>query len=273
MTQPKVALVTGGASGMGRIMAKRLADGGTRVAIFDLNEAGLAETVKHAPDLISAYSCNVANEEEVNARVAEVIAALGPIDRLVHAAAIMPSRALVNQSPADVKKLTDIVYGGTVNLVNAVLHDMLRRDAGEIVAFGSIAGKAPVPKMGAYCAAKAAVNSYMEILINELAHSNVNIHLILPPAVNTPLVDQALQTDAVKSIAEAKNSGRLADPEKIIDAIDKGIAKGKTLIYPGEARFLGFWHELAPRLWWKVVMNFEKGEFEKTTAERLARQS
>ncbi len=272
MTQPKVALVTGGASGMGRIMAKRLADGGTRVAIFDLNAEGLAETATHAPDLITAFTCNVADEGEVNTRVAEVVAQLGPIDRLVHAAAIMPSRALVNHSAAEVMKLTEIVYGGTLYLVNAVLHDMLRRDAGEIVAFGSIAGKAPVPKMGAYCAAKAAVNAYLEILQREIAHSSVKVHLVLPPAVNTPLVDQTLEVDTPESIREAKKSGRLADPEKIVDAIDRGIARGKAVIYPGEARFLGLWHELFPGLWWKTVMSFEKGEFEKTTAERLARQ-
>ncbi len=271
MSQPKVALVTGGASGMGRIMAKRLAAGGTKVAIFDLNEAGLAETVKFAPALITAYTCNVASEEEVKARVAEVVADLGPVDRLVHAAAIMPSRALVNHSAADVMKLTEIVYGGTLNLVNAVLHDMLRRDSGEIVVFGSIAGKAPVPKMGAYCAAKAAVNSYMEILTREVAHSSLKLHLICPPAVNTPLVDQALQQDSSLAIQQAKTTGRLADPEKIVDAIEKGMAKGKSIIYPGEARFLGIWHELAPNLWWKAVMTFEKGEFEKTTAERLAK--
>ena len=79
------ALVTGGASGMGRISALRLAAAGAKVAIFDLNEAALAQTATQSPN-IRAYRCNVADWVEVQARVAEVESELGPIDRLTHAA-------------------------------------------------------------------------------------------------------------------------------------------------------------------------------------------
>jgi short-subunit dehydrogenase len=98
----------------------------------------------------------------------------------------------------------------------------------------------------------------VEVLQNEIGGSNVNVHLICPPAVNTPLIDQAIGTDTPGSILEAKKSGRLADPEKIVDAIDKGVAKGKDIIYPGEAKLLLLWHAMFPRLWWKVVLKFEK---------------
>ena len=79
-----------------------------------------------------------------------------------------------------------------------------------------------------------------------------------PPAVNTPLINQTEGTDQPGSIQESQKSGRLADPEKIIDAIDKGVAKGKDIIYPGEARLLMLWHTLFPKLWWKTVLSFEK---------------
>jgi NAD(P)-dependent dehydrogenase (short-subunit alcohol dehydrogenase family) len=252
-----VAVVTGGASGMGRIIAKRLARDGYRVAILDLNEEGMRQTAESETG-ISAFHCDISREDDVERVVAEVVQQLGPVDRLVHAAALMPSRALVNHSPAEVIRLTEINYFGTLYLVKAVLPAMLERDAGDIIVFGSIAGQALVPKMGAYCATKAAVNVYMETLINELAHTRLNIHLVCPPAVNTPLIDQTLQTDTPGSIAEAKKTGRLADPEKIVDAIDKAMAKGKKIIYPGEARLLYLWHALFPGLWWKVVMKFEK---------------
>jgi short-subunit dehydrogenase len=112
--------------------------------------------------------------------------------------------------------------------------------------------------MGGYCATKSAVNTYMEVLQNELRNSGVRVHLVCPPAVNTPLIDQTLATDSPGSIIEAKKSGRLSDPEKIVDAIEKGVQKGKDIIYPGEARLLMLWHTLFPRLWWKVVLKFEK---------------
>jgi hypothetical protein len=80
----------------------------------------------------------------------------------------------------------------------------------------------------------------------------------VPPAVNTPLVQQSLDTDAAKALHNAKQSGRLADPAKIVAQIEKGLEKGKKAIYPGEAKFLELWHVLAPRLWWKTVLQFEK---------------
>jgi short-subunit dehydrogenase len=135
---------------------------------------------------------------------------------------------------------------------------MVQRGSGRIIAFGSIAGIALVPKMGAYCATKAAVNAYVEVLQNEIRDSGVRAHLVCPPAVNTPLVDQTLAGDSPGSILEAKKGDRLANPEKIVDAIEKGVRKDKDIIYPGEAKLLYLWRALFPKLWWKVVMKFEK---------------
>ncbi|MBT4519441.1 MAG: SDR family oxidoreductase [Halieaceae bacterium] len=253
----KVALITGGASGMGRIIALRLAKRGAKVAIFDVNEQGLAETAEQGRG-ITCFHCDISNPEQVDARVAEVAATLGPIDHMVHAAALMPSHKLIDETHESMERLFRINYFGTTYLIKSVLPSMLERKSGRIIAFGSIAGQAFVPHMGAYCATKAAVNTYVEVLQNELRGSGVNIHLVCPPAVNTPLIDQSLETDSPGSIIEAKKSGRLADPEKIVNAIDKGVSRNKDIIYPGEARLLYLWHALFPKLWWKTVLHFEK---------------
>lgn len=86
----KVALVTGGASGMGRICALRLASQGASVAIVDLNDAGLQSTAAES-ERIHPYRCDVANQDQVREVVARIATELGPVDRLVHAAALMPS--------------------------------------------------------------------------------------------------------------------------------------------------------------------------------------
>lgn len=253
----KVALVTGGASGMGQIIARRLAQQGARVAIFDVNEQGLQDTAAEA-DNIASFKCDISSLEDVEARVAEVAATIGPIDLLVHAAALMPSHKLIDHSHEGMERLFRINYFGTTYMVKAVLPSMLERGSGRIVVFGSIAGIALVPKMGAYCATKAAVNAYVEVLQNEIRDSGVRAHLVCPPAVNTPLVDQSLATDTPGSMLESKEKGRLADPEKIVNAIEKGVRKDRDIIYPGEAKLLYLWRALLPKLWWKVVMNFEK---------------
>ena len=252
----KVAVITGGASGMGRIAARRLAAQDARVAIFDVNEDGLRETAAGAGN-ITSYRCDISNCEEVQTRIAEVESSLGPVDLLVHAAALMPSHKLVDHTHEGMERLFAINYLGTTYMVQTVLAGMLQRGSGRIIAFGSIAGIALVPHMGAYCATKAAVNAYIEVLQNEVRDSGVRVHLVCPPAVNTPLIEQTLATDTPGSILESKKSGRLADPEKIIDAIEKGVRKDRDIIYPGEARLLYLWRALAPRLWWKTVMSFE----------------
>ncbi|MDX1734470.1 MAG: SDR family oxidoreductase [Halioglobus sp.] len=253
----KVALVTGGASGMGQIAARRLAAQGAKVAIFDVNEQGLAETASES-DNITALRCDISDLQDVEAKVAEVAKTLGPIDLLLHAAALMPSFRLADHTHENMERLFRINFLGTTYMVRAVLPAMTARGSGRIIAFGSIAGVALVPKMGAYCATKAAVNAYIEVLQNEIRDTGVRAHLVCPPAVNTPLVDQTIETDTPGSIVEAKKSGRLADPEKMIDAIEKGVRKDKDIIYPGEARLLYLWRALFPGLWWKTVMNFEK---------------
>lgn len=253
----KVAIVTGGASGMGQITARRLAKQGARVSIFDVNDQGLQDTAAES-DNITAFRCDISSLQDVEAKVAEVVASVGPVELLVHAAALMPGHSLVDHTHEDMERLFRINYFGTTYMVRTVLPAMMERGRGRIIVFGSIAGIALVPKMGAYCATKAAVNAYIEVLQNEIRNSGVRIHLVCPPAVNTPLVDQTMATDTPGSIIEAKKSGRLGDPEQMIDAIEKGVRKDKDIIYPKEARLLYLWRALLPKLWWKVVMNFEK---------------
>jgi len=252
-----VAVVTGGASGMGRIIALRLAGRGARVAAFDLNEEGLARLAAASPN-ITPFRCDIADRSAVDGMLGRVAAELGTVELLVHAAALMPSHRLIDETDESLQRLFGINFFGTTHMVRAVLPAMLERGRGRIVCFGSVAGTALVPKMGAYCATKAAVNAWAEVLQNEIRSTGVRLHLVCPPAVNTPLIEQTVATDTPGSIVNARQTGRLADPEKIIDAIEKGVARDRDIIYPGEARLLYLWRALLPRLWWKTVMSFEK---------------
>ncbi len=252
----RLALVTGAASGMGRIYARRLAASGVTVAALDLNEEGLAETAQ-GHDNMHGYTCDISSAEQIESRVAEIRGDLGEVDELVHAAALMPAHALEDHSNDKLAFLFQVNFFGTVYMIKTLLPAMLERGSGRMVLFGSIAGVAIVPKMGAYCATKSAVNTYVECLQNEIRGRGVSIHLVCPPAVNTPLIDQTVATDTPGSIQEARKTGRLANPEKIIDAIERGIRKNRDIIYPGEARLLMLWKVLLPKLWWKTVLSFE----------------
>lgn len=251
--EPKVAVVTGGASGMGRIIALRMARRGTRVAILDLNDAGLEGTAQESPN-VTAYRCDTSDLSQVQEVIGKITAGLGAIDRVVHCAAIMPTAPLMEQPTALIHKMMAVNYGGTVNLTKTVLPEMQRRGSGELVIFGSIAGSVLAPHLGSYCATKAATNAFAEVLIEETRGSGPRVMLVCPPMVNTPLLKQATENSNPKNIRVSIEKGRLADPESIVDEVERALARGQEILIPGaEAKITLWMRRFFPRLLWKVI--------------------
>ena len=251
--EPKVAVVTGGASGMGKIIALRMAGRGIRVAILDMNEVGLESTTKESGN-ITAYKCDTSDLAQVEDVIAKITAALGTIDRVVHCAAIMPTSKLMDQPAALINKMMAVNYGGTVNMTKTVLPAMQKRRAGELVIFGSIAGSVLAPDLGSYCATKAATNAFTEVLIEENRGSGAHVLLVCPPMVNTPLLKQATDNSNPKNIRDSIEKGRLADPNFIIDQVEAALANRVEILIPGaEAKITMWMRRLFPRLLWKIV--------------------
>ncbi len=250
---PQVALVTGGASGMGQIFALRMAKRGTKVAVLDMNEEGLEATARQSQN-IHPYKCDTSDLENVIDTLKDVAQKLGDIDRLVNAAAIMPTAKLVDQSTELIHKLMAVNFGGTVNLTKSILPAMLKRKTGEVVVFGSTGGSVLLPDCGAYCATKAATNAYVEVLIEENRGRGVHIMLVCPGLVNTPLLKQATESSNPRSVRYAIEKNKFADPDFIIDEIEKGLEKRKTILLPGlDAKMVTWLRRFSPRLLWKII--------------------
>ncbi len=253
----KVALVTGAGSGMGRLTVQMLAKGGADVAALDVNEEGLKETAEGLGN-VHIYPCDVTDLARIKEIAADVEAKLGTIDRVVHAAAIMPTMPVATGDPELIKKLMRVNYDGTVNIIAALVPAMLERDAGDFIIYGSIAGSVLAPHFGPYGATKAATNVLVEVLIHENLKSKVRFLMVKPPMVNTPLIEQATGSSNPQTIQEGLKAKRFADPQDIVDAIEKGIEKGVKILYPdGESKFLSRWRRYAPRLLWKVILKSE----------------
>ena len=254
----KTVIITGGASGMGAITARRLEGQGAKVAILDMNEEAMKDMAEKYKG-VTSFRCDVSNHEEVEKVVAEVREQLGPIHRLVHAAAIMPTEALATMPVEDIVRITNINYLGTVYMVKAVLAEMLERHSGEIILYGSIAGFVLCPDMGAYSATKAAVNIFGEQLIRECEGSGVHVLLVKPPATNTPLIKQALDTSAPAPLRLGVANNSFADPEDIVRAIDEALEKGRNVLYPNfMAKLLTWLQFYAPRRMWNLTVNTGK---------------
>jgi NAD(P)-dependent dehydrogenase (short-subunit alcohol dehydrogenase family) len=248
----RVALVTGGGSGMGRIAAVRLADQGATVALLDVDETGMKETQRRGGDRIVPYPCDVTDMDAVNDVVATVEATHGPIDRLVHAAGIMPAGRILDTPVERLLAPMKINYFGTVHVTKAVLPGMVARNRGDVVLFGSITGYSASTNFAAYCASKSAVNTYAEVLIHEHRHTKLRMILAAPSAVKTPLLDQAVE-GGPKALVDAVTTGRAAEPEDILDRIEKGLERGTKVLVPGEARPTWLLRRLSPALMWRLV--------------------
>jgi len=242
----KVALITGGGSGMGQTAARILAEQGAKVAIFDVNEAGMAETAK-GYDSIKPYVVDVSNTDAVHAAVKQVEADLGPIDRVGNAAAIMPFGKLLEQDPKVQLKLMDINYGGLVNIATATLPGMVQRGSGDFISFSSMSGLIPGLLMGGYCATKGAVQMYTEILYHENRDSGVRFVCVCPPPVATPLWNQAKDT----VVPELTKSGETILPEEVIEDVEQCLEAGKFIAYPGKQTRMGaIMRRIAPGYLW-----------------------
>jgi len=250
----RVALVTGGGSGMGQRMCERLAHAGARVAALDLNEEGLARTAATSGN-ITPFVVDVTDRAAVEGVVKQVRDELGPIDRVAAAAAIMPSDLLAEMDTDLIVKVMEVNYGGVVNITKAVLPQMLERRTGDMIIFASLMGHQPQMYMGAYCASKHAVKAYAETLKWENEGSGVRFACVCPPAVRTPLIDQ-MKPDARSFLDVLPESTQLT-PDKVIDAIEDGLDKGRLWIMPGIARPAVAYYRMAPKLFWKGALKLD----------------
>jgi NAD(P)-dependent dehydrogenase (short-subunit alcohol dehydrogenase family) len=241
-----VALITGAASGMGQLSAWRLAAEGVKVAALDVDEDGLDRTARRAPSIVPMV-CDVRDWAAVQQAVAHVEHELGPIDRVVNAAAIAPTAPLLEQPVDTIKRLMDINYLGTVHVTKASVPAMLSRGSGDLINYASLAGWLPSPGFGAYSATKFAVVAFTETLAHEIEGRGVRVACVCPPIVDTPLLEQVGQ-----GAQDLLDSMKAIRPEQVLDAIEVSIDKGELFVWPTfETRIAQFVRRVAPSLLWK----------------------
>ena len=177
MNEKKVAVVTGGTSGIGRATALALKDAGCTVYELSRRAEGV-EGLHH-------ISADVTDENAVNDAVAQVIAAEGQIDILVNNAGFGISGAIEFTSTTDARSLFDVNFFGMVNMNRAVVPLMREAGQGRIVNLSSVAAPVPIPFQAYYSATKAAVNAYTMALANELRPFGVTVCAVMPGDIHT----------------------------------------------------------------------------------------
>ena len=253
--QGKVALVTGGGSGMGRLAAQQFAATGAQVAILDVNEAGMQETAQGHPG-IHPYVVDITDYAAVSNAVTDFESQHGPLDRVYNCAAIMPFGKLTEADPGLMNKMMMINYGGLVCISRATVPGMVERGRGDFVSFASAAGLIPGLLMGGYNASKAAVVMYTEVLYHENLNSGVRFACVCPPAVATPLLDQGKETAWPKLMQ--MNEGDEITPPEVLAAVESDLEKGNFMVFvTGQTKFGAWMRRVFPGLVWKNIHKIE----------------
>ena len=203
----RVALVTGGSSGIGAAVAARLRDEGARVASLDVQDG--------APEGIVGLAGDVTSSMDVDAAVARVGDELGPIDVLVCSAGV-PGASLptVEVTDEEWRRVLGINADGVFFCNRAVLPGMVERGYGRIVNVASIAGKEGNPMAAAYSASKAAVIGLTKAIGKDVARTGVLVNCVAPAVIETPILDGITQ-EHIDYMVERIPMGRIGEPEEV----------------------------------------------------------
>lgn len=185
-----VAVITGGAQGIGLAVARRLAASGARIALWDLSRPTLERAKAELPEALLVQT-DVADYGSVTAAVAETERQLGRIDILVHSAGIAGKNAPLDEYELDEwHRVIEIDLNGTFYVNRAVLPGMKARNYGRIVNIASIAGKEGNPNAAAYAAAKGGVIAMTKAVGKECAKYDIAINAITPATAKTRILDE-----------------------------------------------------------------------------------
>jgi 3-oxoacyl-[acyl-carrier protein] reductase len=201
----RVALVTGGASGIGAATAARLREGGAEVAVFD----------REPVEGYLSVTGDIASSADVDAAVARVERELGPVDVLVNSAGIPGESVRTTEvSDEEWQRVFAINANGSFYTCRAVLPRMLERGYGRIVLVASIAGKEGNPMAAAYSASKAAVIAMTKAIGKDVAGSGVLVNCIAPAVIETPILT-GLSQHHIDYMVERIPLGRMGKAEEV----------------------------------------------------------
>lgn len=221
----KTALITGASRGIGRALAKGLADAGFDVAITDLpsQAADLAVTkseIEAAGRKAYVYTMDVSKKREIEATVDALLQAAGSIDVLVNNAGILKPSLLQDLDEASWDAHFDINAKGVLMMCQAVLPHMRAKKSGRVINIASIAGRQGVPTQGHYAATKSVVITLTRVLAQEVGMDGVTVNAICPGIILTEMGKNNLGSDAaIRHWEDVAALKRLGAPEDVVGPV------------------------------------------------------
>lgn len=223
----KVAIVTGGATGIGAATATKLCDLGGAVAILDRNRQAAeahAESLRNAGHRVSFHACDVSQEIEMQQAIESVEREYGRVDVLVSSAGIQTYGDAVTTTEEVWDRTFDVHVKGCFHAVKHAIPAMLRAGGGSIVIVSSVQAFTGVANSAAYIAAKHALLGFTRSIALDFAGRNVRANCICPGAIDTPMLrwsanESGQPEELLATIGRMHALGRIGQPEEVANAI------------------------------------------------------
>ncbi|XP_034175829.2 estradiol 17-beta-dehydrogenase 11 [Osmia lignaria lignaria] len=252
----EVALITGGAGGIGKLMAIKLAKLGAHVVIWDINRTGLEDTVQEIRQnggKCSSYYCDITKREEVYRIAKTVQIEVGPVTLLINNAGYVHGKTLWDLPDDEIERTYRVNILSHYWITKAFMRDMMKNNHGHIVTVASVAGLLGTYNCTDYSATKSAAIGYHESLFSELrAHGYDGIHatLVCPYFINTGMFH------GVKPRLMP-----MLEPEYVAEEVVSGILVNQiNVVLPGTVRYLLPLKCLLPaKLCWALMYNIIQG--------------
>ena len=214
----RVALITGGAGGIGVAIAERFAEAGARIVLADIDRSAVdaaARSIAARGAVAIGLEADITRSDHIDALVADIDKRIGRIDILINNAGVMGRTApLWELSDADWQRVMDIDLTSVFRVTRAVIPGMRARGRGVVVSVASIAGKEGTPQLIPYSVAKAGIIAFTKALGKEVAREGIRVNCVAPGVVQTALLDQ-LPPEATQVMLSKVPMGRLGTADEV----------------------------------------------------------
>ena len=216
----KVVLITGAASGFGKLLAEKLSAAGAKLVLGDINTEALNSVNERLPVAAVIQHCDVTQENQVEKLVNAASEHFGRLDIAINNAGIAsPMKSLLETTEADMDRNFAVNTKGVFFGMKHQIPAMLAQGEGIILNVASMAGVGGAPKLTAYVAAKHAVVGITKTAALEFAKKNIRINAVCPFYSPTPLLTDPDTSDKLAFLAQGSPMKRLGSPEEIVDAM------------------------------------------------------